>query len=867
MSASIPSDSDLRTESALLPSGWVVGWSRSNGRRFWARAPTHALPELKQWEPPTKEQIRQANDAAAAAAASSVTDSNSRKRAHSPDHSRHEPEFIAWKPASSSEIEVEQSLAAEAAAALAKKRRLDSEIQEARKEERQRELDQMNADDDDRNDPRKRRQGLGFHDSDSGRPIQPIGHVMKFVAPGGAQANTPANQAQTASSSSSTSLTNYIFHPQPGDPSRLESASLPRCTLNNPPIYPTSLETMLALTLAPASPPTKWSDPIRYAEVMRISRDIVLNTIYGTLEDSDTLIQQYLTSEQPLPLPPPGDEVEEEPRLINAVRIQTHWRGRLDVPRLLKPFAFPSPLSLFFSLSFPPSLQRRAAFNELDANLTRLCVEGGLREQPSMAFLRWGFNQRSLQQRRSLNQVDPLLPMDAIIDSCLLHELRREKMPLAKAEEICKQLAEKCKIKAIELVKLKKRFAIQAASAAEAAASETSSSSSSSSSTLKRFDLLLPHESHLHSFNDTHPSTNVGTHSSTTTTTTSFRERDLNASNQDPSAQYKLIYDWHGPSEYAIPLNHDRFTKLKLDYQRTTGPILEDIKEDQIFLRRLWTMLARYDTISGAGYQAALPEDGFEMLRQYWGVQHECYASPLNHHLESFGSAFWETDRWFGSKGSFLDQRPLEGGFEANPPFLEEVMAPMAMHVLALMERAQAKSQGNTRQQPQQQTRLFLETCQHILIQWFLCLSGASFFFLFSDSPLSFCVIWPGWDDTPSYDLLMCSRFMRHVISFEKFDHWSETHNTTHTHTQTNGVSLFFSHSLILPLSLPSLSFRVCCFRYKEGLQHRATKSVYRLSRARSFVFWVQTDAGAEKWPCTRERIELFKKAFMAKRN
>ena len=39
--------------------------------------------------------------------------------------------------------------------------------------------------------------------------------------------------------------------------------------------------------------------------------------------------------------------------------------------------------------------------------------------------------------------------------------------------------------------------------------------------------------------------------------------------------------------------------------------------------------------------------------------------------------------------GSFLEQRPLSGGFEANPPFLEEVMAPMAFHVLALLERAQ----------------------------------------------------------------------------------------------------------------------------------------------------------------------------------
>ena len=134
--------------------------------------------------------------------------------------------------------------------------------------------------------------------------------------------------------------------------------------------------------------------------------------------------------------------------------------------------------------------------------------------------------------------------------------------------------------------------------------------------------------------------------------------------------------------------------------------------------------------------------------------------------------------------GSFLDQRPLSGGFEANPPFLEEVMAPMALHVLALLERAQI-----------------------------------------ANSPLCFVVIWPGWDDTPAYDFLMTSRFMRQLIVFEKGDH-----------------------------------------SYKEGLQHRVTKAVYRQSKARSFVFWMQTDAAVQKWPCTEANLKEFKQAFMARR-
>jgi phosphorylated CTD-interacting factor 1 len=197
-------------------------------------------------------------------------------------------------------------------------------------------------------------------------------------------------------------------------------------------------------------------------------------------------------------------------------------------------------------------------------------------------------------------------------------------------------------------------------------------------------------------------------------------------------------------------------------------------------------MCARYDTISGAGYQAALPREAFEVLQRDFGVLHECYASPLNHCLDSFGSAFLDTDRFFGSKGSFLEQRFLEGGYQCNPPFLEEVMAPNAFHLLALLERAQT-----------------------------------------ANKPLCFVCIWPGWDDCVAYDLLCTSRFLRKLMCFEKGDH-----------------------------------------AYTDGLQHRVTdmRAVYRRAGARSFAFFLQTDAAAAKWPTTDERLAAFKRAFMQPR-
>ena len=58
------------------------------------------------------------------------------------------------------------------------------------------------------------------------------------------------------------------------------------------------------------------------------------------------------------------------------------------------------------------------------------------------------------------------------------------------------------------------------------------------------------------------------------------------------------------------------------------------------------------------------------MLRTQLGVAHECYASPLNRTLDSFNSAFADTDHFFGSQGSYDPEfNPQTGIYEVNPPF------------------------------------------------------------------------------------------------------------------------------------------------------------------------------------------------------
>jgi phosphorylated CTD-interacting factor 1 len=84
------------------------------------------------------------------------------------------------------------------------------------------------------------------------------------------------------------------------------------------------------------------------------------------------------------------------------------------------------------------------------------------------------------------------------------------------------------------------------------------------------------------------------------------------------------------------------------------------------------------------------PESLFRTLKSELGVDVECFASPLNAFFGSFCSAFADTDRYFGSHGSFFNLRPeaLSGSFECNPPFVDEVMFACALHIDHLLSSA-----------------------------------------------------------------------------------------------------------------------------------------------------------------------------------
>uniref|UniRef100_A0A1A9V576 WW domain-containing protein n=1 Tax=Glossina austeni TaxID=7395 RepID=A0A1A9V576_GLOAU len=119
-----------------------------------------------------------------------------------------------------------------------------------------------------------------------------------------------------------------------------------------------------------------------------------------------------------------------------------------------------------------------------------------------------------------------------------------------------------------------------------------------------------------------------------------------------------------------------------------------DDKKFDLFIGRVWCLLKRYQTFLGNALnssqeaeltQASLPTPVFECLHRHFGVTFECFASPFNSYFRQYCSAFADTDAYFGSRGPFLDFKPVSGSFQVNPPHCEELIDAALIHIDKLL--------------------------------------------------------------------------------------------------------------------------------------------------------------------------------------
>jgi len=159
------------------------------------------------------------------------------------------------------------------------------------------------------------------------------------------------------------------------------------------------------------------------------------------------------------------------------------------------------------------------------------------------------------------------------------------------------------------------------------------------------------------------------------------------------------------------------------DSDASEGPLGE-------FHTRLFTLLLRYKSLQGHGFQAALGPKVWECLQSSIGVSFECFASPLNCYLPHYGSGFSDVDGPFGSSGSFYDLKFGQGSFACNPPFVTPLMDASADHILSLLKAAEHKK-----------------------------------------LPLSFAVFVPGWKEGRGYRAMCASSMLRRQVHIDASDH------------------------------------------------------------------------------------------------
>ncbi|KAF1335638.1 Phosphorylated ctd interacting factor 1, ww domain, partial [Globisporangium splendens] len=178
----------------------------------------------------------------------------------------------------------------------------------------------------------------------------------------------------------------------------------------------------------------------------------------------------------------------------------------------------------------------------------------------------------------------------------------------------------------------------------------------------------------------------------------------------------------------TVKLSSAHYKKLQDLYERHRNvSVTSRPQEKRAFENALFSLLLRYDSLDGGGFQAALNEECFDALLKHFDCKMECFASPLNCRYGRFCSAFLDTDHPFGSVGSFFEFSPRSGCYEANPPFIPKLIKRMADHMTALLDAA--------------------------------------------DGPLAFIIIIPAWNETQGWQQLNKSRYnQKHVLISQK-DH------------------------------------------------------------------------------------------------
>lgn len=107
----------------------------------------------------------------------------------------------------------------------------------------------------------------------------------------------------------------------------------------------------------------------------------------------------------------------------------------------------------------------------------------------------------------------------------------------------------------------------------------------------------------------------------------------------------------------------------------------------------MFEMGFNYYWLDGHSFQWGIPLKVMSLLEKTLSVRTELFASPMNATLPLYYSLFY-VDRFFGSLGNFFyktDTHMMEGFYEVNPPFIEQLFIQSSQIMIDSLHQAQIK--------------------------------------------------------------------------------------------------------------------------------------------------------------------------------
>ena len=117
-----------------------------------------------------------------------------------------------------------------------------------------------------------------------------------------------------------------------------------------------------------------------------------------------------------------------------------------------------------------------------------------------------------------------------------------------------------------------------------------------------------------------------------------------------------------------------------------------EIAYNRKFVFDCFRMIMRYDTLGGDSLQWAHSDINNLIDAKTETTTLELFASPINNVSDIYCSLFLDTDKPFGSAGSFPNNIPsIKDGFTVlcNPPYIEKILNDAAMLCLKLLNEYQ----------------------------------------------------------------------------------------------------------------------------------------------------------------------------------